>query len=188
MLNKKIAINLVKELIAKGLLNNLPTNVLSWSKNRTFSYNFHIGYGIYKYVFVLDDYNFVIKVDRKISAHKSVKEFQLYRQALREGMQEFFPETDFLISIGGHSFFIQEKASTDETKVVSNALDYFNSEQDALDYLYDERIEADDIINVLFPIEKAQKIIKWLDEQNIGDIHLGNVGFLNEHAVIIDFS
>lgn len=107
-------------------------------------------------------------------------------------MQEFFPETDFLITIGGHSFFIQEKASTDETKITSDILDYlspyFDNEQDALDYFYDGKVEADDILYILFPVEKAKKINKWLDEQNIGDIHLGNVGFLNGHAVIIDFS
>lgn len=192
--DKETALDFLNELVSKDLLTNLSSNLFSWRNSNTFSHNFHIGYGLYKYVFIIDDYDFVIKTDRNSSSigNGCGAEFQMYKQAVKDNMTEFFPETDFLTSIGGHKFYIQERADVDEMGLEDSVFEYvspyFDDEQLAREYAYDDEIEIEDILNAVFPREKAKKLIKWLNEYEIEDIHCGNLGFRNNHPMIIDFS
>lgn len=191
--DKETALNFLNELVSKGLLTNLSSNLFYWRNNNTFSHNFHIGYGLYKYVFIIDDYDFVIKTNHTSKiGNGCAEEFYMYKQAVKDNMEEFFPETDFLTSIDGHKFYIQERADVNEMGVEDSVFEYvspyFDDEQLAREYVYDDEIEVEDILNAVFPKEKAKKVIDWLDKYGIEDIHCGNIGFNNNRPMIIDFS
>lgn len=190
---KEVAMDFLNELVSKGLLESLPSGILSWRLNHTFSRPFHIGSGLYKYVIIIDDYDFVIKTDRRIDTkHGCAGEFDNYKLAVEENMTEFFPETDFLTSIDGHKFYIQERADVDETGVEDSVFEYvspfFDDENMAKEYVYDDEIAVEDILNAVFPEGKADKLIIWLNEHGIEDIHCGNLGFCHNRPMIIDFS
>lgn len=191
--DKEIALTFLNELITKGLINSFPSNVFNWHRNNTFSHTFRIGCGLYKYVFIVDGFDFVIKTDRQENWHHGcTEELNNYKIAIKEDMKCFFPETDFLANIEGHQFYIQEKAEVDEIAVADSVYKYvspyFDDEEIAREYVYDDEIEIEDIINSLFSKNEADKLLRWLNKYALDDIHEGNIGWLDDHAVIIDFS
>lgn len=125
------------------------------------------------------------------------REYTNYLAAVNAGLDYFFPYTDFLGEINGVKFFIQEYAECDNEAISSIWYDSLRedcvSEEDEDEDIINEKIwnmiyDLEDDQRVLYCFGNEEKLIDFLNEYCINDLHEGNFGYIGERLVIIDFS
>lgn len=86
--------------------------------------------------------------------------------------------------------YIMRRTIVDETKVSDASYNlYINSGGDEEDYcIDDENDETYSCFEFYYGIEELERILDIIDTLGINDLHTGNVGFINNMPVFIDYS
>ena len=166
------------------------------------NYKIKVESGCTRGVIIPPNENYIIKFDIDWKDHFCEVEALNYRKAKRAGLEKFFAAMRFLVrfNFGGFrmDFYIQEKV--DEMMVDNNSIyrsDYDCSEdyeaaleegeasesnEDCVPYGW-----ADRVIDY-FGSNTYYRIIDFLNDNDINDVHSGNVGFMGDRCVIFDFA
>ena len=198
---REVAITLVEALVEYGLTEHLAqygkhgTENWFWDNNLRDA-GFWASGGASKVCIGHGDLRgWVIKVgytERVVYDYATV-EYNIYCLAEEAGLARYFPKTIYLGEFGGRAFYVQEYADCDEDTVSS---DWYERLRDA----YDESGEDYDVdmlwdtIDDMDSDEKAylcfhnQELCDFLMENEVGDLHEGNFGYINGCLVIVDFS
>lgn len=152
----------------------------------------YITSGCYRGVLVIDDFDWVIKfdfVDDPESA--SQREVNFFEDAENDGFEEYFAKCWKGGTFHNIDFYLMEKALVDENKIASDVSSGVY-ESDAR--FHNSGMRCDDatvIVNLFsayYPLEKVFKLLEFCDGMGLHDIHEGNVGYLGDHPVIIDYA
>ena len=120
-------------------------------------------------------------------------EVAIYQKALEWGIEKLFAREVCIGDIHGYPIYIQDKAidfseGFDEKTTVSpsEAYDIVNDTMMTADCT----ISADWCANVVekWGKDTFQKLISFIEEMNINDIHNANIGYIDGKPVLIDYS
>ena len=152
--------------------------------------------GVTKKVFILDDFDWVIKTDIWMPYCK--REVENYEAAVASGLSDYFAATFSFIEIDGIAFYLQEKLQCSDgwgdnwSDEISRTLALaINEEADEDEELYDavldeiDSLSDSEIIDMLFHDKRLTDFILLKD---INDLHFGNFGKRDGLLVIFDFS
>ena len=125
-------------------------------------------------------------------------EVEVYEEAVKEGLDEYFAPTYLYTMIDDIPFYVQRKAecNSDVNEDVffsycSNSYDKedFESEDEYYDAINNdaEYMEECDRLSAIFG-GWITKLINFLEDRGIGDFHSANFGFIKGSPVLIDYS
>lgn len=198
---REVAITLVEALVEYGLTGHLSQygehGTENWFCNNNLNrVGFGASGGASKVCIWHDDLDgWVIKVGyaEKVKCDYATVEYNMYCLAEEAGLAYYFPKTIYLGEFGGRAFYVQEYAECDESQVSSEWYERLRDQ-------YDEDGEEYDSDNLWYAIdcmdddEKAflsfhdNELCNFLHENEIGDLHEGNFGYIGGRMVIVDFS
>ena len=139
--------------------------------------------------------NWVIKVGytENVSIDYAAREYEVYTLAKEAGLAHYFPKTEFLGEFCGRAFYVQEYAECDESQVTSDWYEQISSSFEEVDEEYDSDTIWDEI-DCLNDWERAdlcfhdERLCNFLSDNQVSDLHEGNLGYIGSRMVIIDFS
>ena len=163
---------------------------------------FTVHNGASRGVLIFDDFDWVIKFNFLDEADLRYNfcegEVSLYKQAVKDGMQKYFAETWKAGEFHGRTFYVMRRAETCETN--DNVCTDMNSgiyDSDP-DYICCDRVVGDmteedeaNIVNFFGNYYEKKEILGLLDycgKVGIFDIYDGNVGYIDEDPVFIDYA
>lgn len=156
-----------------------------------------VSYGATKLVLMNEYSNWVFKIpfkNRKINYCQI--EAEIYEDARRENLDKFFAPCYFLENYDGARIYVMQRAEVSYDKLYSDLFERLSSEgrteKEASD-IVDEADSYSEFVNWLFPYyseEPAEfdKFIDFLNCASINDLHSGNIGYINDRVVLIDYS
>lgn len=129
--------------------------------------------------------DFVLKVDTTsyTDCEREVKNYSLAKDA---NLDCYFAECDFLCEYSGVKFYIMEKCKVNSEASEEKIMDTFSNKIEA-------GYEADDLTPHLVAFgkdrEEFHKLIDFLDDNDINDLHTGNIGVnSNGRYVFTDYA
>ena len=201
------AIKMANVLVKAGLNENRTSygesSFHTWFNEKSFgSYGFEYYNGVSKVCLFHDALeNYVIKFgfsDIASQRDYCMIEYQNYQLAKENGFAAYFPYTDFLGNFDGVNFFIQERACCSEDDITSK---WYENMREVMEDYHDESEDEDEINSRVWDavydmddIDRANltfeddSFLDFLMEYEIGDLHEGNFGYIDDRIVIIDFS
>lgn len=197
---REIASVLIEALVDYGAIEHLRDygkgSFRDWYEDEGLVYaGFSMASGCTKACIWHDDLNdWIIKVGFSNSKIDYAElEYTNYCLAEEEGLGYYFPETVYIGTFGGHRFYAQRECECDEASVSREWYDslcdryYDRGEEYDCDTVWSEveELEDDERVELLFGDEK---LIEFLREYKINDLHEGNFGYRGGNMVIIDFS
>ena len=164
--------------------------------------------GASKLCLVFKKEDFVIKWTRddpwESFNDEAMKECEIYQKAKEQGLEMFFPLTEFFGEINGIKFVMQEKidyscedcpiitrekykkiSKTATEKIIDKMRNGFkiNKGYDRdLDWLWAS------MVITLYGKKVCKKLCTFIKENEINDLHTSNLGYKNNHPIILDFS
>lgn len=153
--------------------------------------------GCTKYAFICDNSDWVLKTEYGPNKRNyCAAEQDYYILAEEHGLQNFFAETRYLITINDRDFYIQRRAEVNEDRTSDFFYEYcspscsdcyYEDEDEKNEAIWDSVYDMcdEDRIRAVFDDEK---LLSFLNENNINDIHEGNIGYFNGFPILIDFS
>ena len=166
-----------------------------WNDYVADNYGLTVYSGCTKACFVSTDVDWVIKVNLCHDRDYCYDEAFNYQAAIDYGVEECFAACYFLDRIDGHDFYIQEMVDVDEETSENTCYDYAREtceEEDPTDDdVWDAYYDFDDYsrVNAIFRLANIKaKLIDFIYEYDIDDLHIGNFGYKGEKPVIIDYS
>lgn len=167
--------------------------------------------GCSKGVIVFSSMPFVIKFDswddnEDERGSECQRELLIYREAVKRGLECFFPETEFLCYVSDVNFYLQQKIDCQDAnirdweyrkaiqkinrsvsgKIVSKFQSYLEKEAPFYVRHISERwISA---VISLYGKKKALELENFIVEMGINDMHGNNIGWYKKKPVILDFS
>ena len=218
-LKRDKAFEFIKKLVEEGYIYTpgCNDNYISIKNTRPF---YKYGEGACKYAFFDIVPGYVVKINRHISDFISVvREAMVYKKAIDENISSYFAHTYYVGTIDNIAITIQECVDVDcdfNEDVSYNRISKLIDEGE-LQYDYDcyveenkdngwsyctlseyrrDRIESmqeeDEIFIEAFVENEAEKVIRFLNDYTINDIHQANFGFRDTNDlntfVLIDFS
>lgn len=161
--------------------------------------NIEIDWGATKVVLIFtpdgneeDDY--VVKipfVDRSIDyCEREVENYNEVPDSFKGYFAECWKGGEIEICNKKIPFYIMEKVDANEGRVMDESFHYFiNEGGNSDDYdPYDGLEEVSNCFALHYGYTATSKIIEYLDEANINDIHTANIGYRNDYPVLIDYS
>lgn len=166
--------------------------------------------GASKLVIVDEESDWVIKlsfdcsvdVDEGMESDYCKRELYNYEKACEEGVEKFFAEICMVGEVDGIEVYLQEKLKVDdgvEKDVDQIFRDYvYSLDESYYDDIEDEdereSILADDVyemdegerIEAIFGFE--ERLITFIEDNDINDLHSGNFGYRGTDLVIMDYS
>lgn len=206
------ACHMVTELAAAGAFKNTrsATAFNNWAKEHkdTISFNFTVSAGCFKIVIIPTDADFVIKTaityewridqptrtieEQHEEQNGPYAEFQQWNLIEKTSFKDYFLETNYLMSIEEHEFFIQPKAICDECAITDSLRAYIDTDEffdeDELNEYLEYDYELDTLLCSLWGNDNGEDLQNFLEEMDITDIHKGNIGRFNGEWVIIDYA
>ena len=150
--------------------------------------------GCTKHVFWLKYGKYVFKVDICEDFSYCEKEYEIYKEAKKEGIGDLFAEISYIGDIFGKKAYAMEYAHVSDDDVEN---DYYiknsnsgMSENEIIEMMDD--MNSEDVVLDLFKFYYPHNIIKvlnkFIQKNQINDFHPGNVGYINNRLVFIDYS
>ena len=141
----------------------------------------------------LDDWIIKVSYTENVARDYARVEYENYYAAVEAGLQYYFPHTEFLCEMDGLNFYIQQRAMCDENMITSDWYEKVEArrtedgEDIDPDYIWDEIwcMEDEERADLSFG---DYELTCFLQSHNIGDLHEGNLGYIGDHLVIVDFS
>lgn len=126
-------------------------------------------------------------------------EINLYKEAVEKGFEKMFLKIEHVLTIGGHPVYVQpycemymfdnsvqKSYSSNQSKEMVKKMKQSNTTPSIFQRLSLEWIAS--CIDVLGSLKRLYDFIDWLDWFACGaDLHYGNVGYCNGHAIIVDY-
>lgn len=167
--------------------------------------------GISKICLIFHDANFVFKYSNPYACsdgNEAEREVENYNRAVELGIEMFFPKTYLYGKIDGINIIYQEKIDCNVNEVwkdsklsltihdlTCNKLDIkkiasikkrFNIEESP--YNRDINTTWVAFMCALYTTEVIDKLINFIQEKKINDLHGENLGYKNNKPIILDFS
>ena len=192
---------LVEALVEYGLVDNLQQYVVEdWYRECGLrDADYYMSGGATKLCITHDDLcDWVIKVgyNKNVKHDYAKREYEIYCEAIENGLGEYFPMMAYLGEFGGCCFYLQELADCCEEQITSNwyeNLIALNDETGEYEY-YVNNDMVWDLVYDLCDYERLNLLFgdsmlnKFFEDRHIGDFHEGNFGYIGDRCVIIDFA
>lgn len=174
--------NLAKELVAKVYGQYPRFSDIRAREIHTEEYSIH--YGAFRSVLVSEDYNFVVKTswDRE-GIRQCKEEMQVYARAVADGVNNYFAKCYGCFEMGELVFFVFEQVP------------YIEQVEEFIPW--DRELDKEFFHTSLFRTsaflktrKTALKLLAFLEENGVGDLHDGNFGYSESkgHIVITDYA
>ena len=134
----------------------------------------------------------------KIPFYKSnfcQKEAIYYAQAQKEGLEKAFAPCYFLMNYKGANCYIMERVDCDEDRISDEFYEsmkefnnYSDEEAEEVFWNYDEFDKVDELLEYNFDENFLEKLMNFLRENDINDLHAGNIGYRGDDLVLVDYS
>ena len=115
-----------------------------------------------------------------------------YSKSFSSGINDMFAATYFLANINNIPVYVSEKITCDVILKPSNALKTATTLINKSDFLVNDSRLNPTTVSVFikdYGLKKVLKLLKFLEENNINDLHGGNVGFNSNNSIcFIDYS
>lgn len=158
--------------------------------------------GVSKIVVVVDNSKYVIKFSSNPLGKTDFCyiEANNYKRAIGCGLEDYFAETFFFKRVDGIDLYLQEKVDCDSYSIEDNFFEYaekiveWDKEKTGDEYndaIWElvENFNVDAALNAVYGEGyDTNRLIRFCGENNINDLHQGNLGYKNGFPVIIDFS
>lgn len=166
-------------------------------------YNFSVEFGTYRYTFIFDDCDWVLKIPRKIGEHNYNDceiEVMVYKLAEKYGINHFFAPAaqlaSFNCSLGEIPIYVMKKVVVDEDRVSDHFYSFYDGdsedEEDVSEWYennFDEIGATMQAFVDYYGGAEADILQNFLNNIHINDIHSGNVGYdEDDNLVIIDYA
>lgn len=173
--------------------------------------NYTVDDGASKICIVFKNLPYVIKWSMGYEDSEAMEEVQFYKDAERQHLERFFPQTQHLTTIGEIEFVIQEKVDFD-AHALSYNLDYKSYRTKYMKIVKTASPRIIDKVNkktreschgsyardldrlwvamalVLYGKKAVKVLCEFIINHNINDLHNSNIGYLNDRPIILDFS
>jgi len=163
---------------------------------------FSVDSGVTKGCIIPEGFDFVIKWTKDKRENEAEQELEIYQEAVARGIDFLFPQTCFLCEVSGVKFFAQQKVdcsrgNLDEktyskykkiTKTVKQEIfqkaqkGFYNNAWGGIDILWLSMVIS------LYGKKTTLKLEQFTMDFKINDLHNGNIGFINNRPVLLDFS
>lgn len=164
---------------------------LEWRYNLPANFPYMLCYGVTKMVIIPDNDKYVIKIPFECQGVDHCKiEAANYRKAVESGMEVYFAQTKRAGTFDEVPIYISEQAQCDE-EFISSAVRESMSEcsWEEVDELFSDDMAVAEEFLLWGLGEDFEKLNNFLSENEIYDIHSGNVGWIEGRgAVLIDYS
>lgn len=209
------ALDTVRNLIPYGLYevikgeadnNEFFEDVKDYANKNGISF-FH---GASKLVIIDEESDWVIKlsydcspdVDEGMESDYCRRELYNYKKACEEGVDKFFAEIHMIGKVDGIEVYLQEKLKVDDG-VEEDVDQIFRDYVYSLDESYYDEIEDDDeresiLADDVYEMDEGERIeaifgfeerlITFIENNDINDLHSGNFGYRGADLVIMDYS
>lgn len=164
--------------------------------------------GASKLCLVFKKEDFVIKWTREDPWEsfndEAMKECEIYQKAKEQGLEKLFPLTEFFGEINGIKFVLQEKIDYScEDCPYDTKLKYRKISKTATEKIIDKMRNGFKInkgydrdldwlwasmVITLYGKKVCKKLCTFIKENEINDLHTSNLGYKNNHPIILDFS
>jgi hypothetical protein len=161
----------------------------SWHSD--FFYPFHIVEGLTKMTIILENEDFVLKIpfsrgyDNAKFIDHCKKEVEVYKDAEDEGLEGFFAECGYVGKFNGEKVYAMIRADVSEDDY--DEMSCRNLSQEEISSLDSLEIFIENLKNYYGDVI-AEAMEDFIDEECIDDFHGGNVGFIGNAFVCIDYS
>jgi hypothetical protein len=155
-------------------------------------------HGVTKLVIVDEDNDWVLKIPFSNKAcDYCALEAENYKKAVEAGVEEGFAACYFLMEYEGAPCYIMEKVICDEEvvesdfyEIGSNKLSSEMDEDEIYSYLgsMDSYEIVDQLLEFYYDEGFLGDIYNFLSENEINDLHTGNVGYRGTNLVFVDYS
>lgn len=146
--------------------------------------------GVSRGVFIFDDSDYVVKFSLTEEYDSFINEQELYIEAEKYGVEKFFAPITYLCTIGEFRFYIQKKVKSG-TRMDTDGENLSEASISLLNGCNDTSFCQNDLFDDFYENyeeEELYKLIDFINDYDINDIHYRNVGFLNNLPVIIDYA
>ena len=166
-------------------------------------YNFSVESGTYRYTFIFDDCDWVLKIPRKIGEHNYNDceiEVMVYKLAEKYGINRYFAPAAQLVSfncsLGEIPVYVMKKVFVDEDRVSDHFYSLYDGdsedEDDVNEWYANNFDEIDATMQAFVDYYGGAEVDilqKFLNNIHINDIHSGNVGYdEDDNLIIIDYA
>lgn len=179
-------------------------NLRDADRKLTGLYDFSVEAGLYRTVFVFDDFDWVLKIPRLTrfseKPNDCIMENLIYQLAERMGFDNFFAAAAELVPFecewGTVPVYVMKKVYVDETRVSDHFYSLYdgNSEDDDdVEIWYDHNFDETTAVNQAFldyyGDKQTDRLFQFLNFAKVDDLHCGNVGYdEDDNLVIIDYA
>jgi hypothetical protein len=156
-----------------------------------------VNYGATKLVIMTseaDDWVFKIPLHDYKSNYCQL-EVEIYEMAQKENVSEFFAPCYFLENYDGVEIYVMAQADVSCGRLYSDLYERLSNEgrtdEEATEIL-EEVEDCSEYVEWLFPYytdcEKFEALSNFLEDAGVNDLHSGNIGYINNRVVFIDYS
>ncbi len=181
------------------LNNRTEAEIMLWENS---SYenlgNITCSYGLSKLALIDENNDWVLKIPFCDKARDyCALEAENYKKAVEAGVEEAFAACYFLMEYEGAPCYIMEKVDCDEEAVESdfyeigsNKLSGEMNEEEIYSYLGSmDGVEiVDQLLESYYDEDFLEDINIFLSQNEINDLHTGNVGYRGTNLVFVDYS
>ena len=122
-------------------------------------------------------------------------EADIYEMAVKENIGEFFAPCYFLENYDDVRIYVMERAEMAYGRLYSDLYERLSSEgrsDEEAEEILEEVEDCNEYVEWLFPYytnyEKFDALINFLESAHVNDLHSGNIGYINDRVVLIDYS
>lgn len=167
-------------------------------------YDFSVEFGLYRTVFVFDDFDWVLKIPRLArfseKPNDCIIEVMIYQLAERMGFDNFFAPAAELVPFecewGTIPVYVMKKVYVDETRVSDHFYSLYDGDSEDDDdveiwynHNFDETVAVNQAFLDYYGDKETDRLFRFLNFAKIDDLHCGNVGYdEDDNLVIIDYA
>lgn len=141
-------------------------------------------------------FSYVVKFDLSDEKYTE-KEVKYYEDAVDEGLEDYFAEIHKGGNFDGVDYYVMEQVKCDEDRSSSEMylaycekMDMDSEDEESVDEYCDQSSEEIlyTFIENVYGEKVADRINDFCIDHDINDIHNGNIGYLNDKPIIIDYA
>ena len=156
----------------------------------------YVASGASKVVFWTEESDSVFKMGfNKLRRDYCGLEAEYFAEAKQLGLDEFFAATEFVMYCNNIRVYVAERAEVSFERLSSDLYEKLESSGMKESKIWDTINEADsccEFLDWLVPYyadnDKAEELFNFLNESDINDLHSGNIGYIGDRLVLIDYS
>lgn len=162
--------------------------------------------GASKIVIVFLEEDFVLKWTSSTRYDEATREYKIYQEAVKTGIEFIFPKTEFCAEIGGIKFYKQAKIQSSVSDLSYEKKEKYRKRTRNVSRKMCERIsdgfyvekfggcnrDLNELWVRMLVLTYGKRVCKLLEDftkvHRINDLHGGNIGYYNDKPIILDFA